>query len=157
MIHSYYLNNVDETDALGRKIGAQLRGGEVIELVSDLGGGKTTLAKGIVAGAGSTDRVSSPTFTVTKQYVVPQHANSQLNLIVHADLYRLQKPGLMMHELQDIVDDPSAALIIEWADAVSDVLPKDRMTIRLSASSELTRDVTVQCSQRLGYLLEGTQ
>ena len=56
------------TTAYGLFLGANLRGGEVVELISDLGGGKTTLTQAIVAGAGSKDVVSSPTFTIGKQY-----------------------------------------------------------------------------------------
>jgi tRNA threonylcarbamoyladenosine biosynthesis protein TsaE len=57
--------NADETVALGQKIGQQLQGGEVIELISDLGGGKTQLVRGLAAGMGSTDQVQSPTFTIS--------------------------------------------------------------------------------------------
>lgn len=60
----------DQTHQLAAQIGANLKGGETIELVSDVGGGKTTFTKGLVRGAGSGDYVSSPTFTVCNMYIV---------------------------------------------------------------------------------------
>jgi tRNA A37 threonylcarbamoyladenosine biosynthesis protein TsaE len=58
----------EATEELGRKLGSKLRGGEVIELRSDLGGGKTTLVRGLAAGMGSTDAVASPSFTISRVY-----------------------------------------------------------------------------------------
>jgi tRNA threonylcarbamoyladenosine biosynthesis protein TsaE len=122
-----------ETEKLGERLGSLLRGGEVIELVSDLGGGKTTLVRGIAKGFGSTDKVASPTFTVSKEY----HSGNMR--IVHYDFYRLQDPGLLEFELAESLQDPQAVTIIEWADIVHDVLPKDRITIRISSTGENTR------------------
>lgn len=153
----YHLKTVAETDAFGRTIGARLKGGETLELVSDLGGGKTTLTRGIVAGAGSSDRVASPTFTVTKQYRVTGHAANQLQTIVHADLYRLQDPGLIAHELGDIIGDPTAVLIVEWAGIVADALPKERITIELAVVSESGRDLTVTYPEKYAYIVEDLQ
>jgi len=63
-------NSVDETIEIGRKIGAQLKGGEIIGVSGPLGSGKTHLIKGIAAGAGATDaqNVTSPTFVIVNEY-----------------------------------------------------------------------------------------
>ena len=61
-------NNAEQTELIAVAIGKRLRGGEMIELVSDLGGGKTTFTRGLARGAGSSDVVSSPTFTISKVY-----------------------------------------------------------------------------------------
>lgn len=144
----------DETEAIGQRIGARLRGGEVIELVSDLGGGKTTLTRGIVAGTGSQGRVASPTFTLTKQYDVPAKPDNSLRSILHADLYRLQDAGLMTHELQDVIGDPQTTLIIEWADVAAGVLPDDRLTITLTATTETDREIKIEHPPALAYLVD---
>lgn len=148
-------HSVDETSQLGGQLGARLRGGEWIELTSDLGGGKTTLTKAIVAGSGSTDIVTSPTFTVSKRYTVPAREESTLRTIVHSDLYRLQDPGLMAHEIAELHDDPTATVIIEWADVAHDVLPVKRLKIELVATSENNRRVIIDCPEALSYMLEG--
>jgi len=73
----------EATEQLAEAIGRRLTGGEVIELVSDLGGGKTTFVRGLARGLGSADVVSSPTFTVSKVYKA-----DKLELH-HFDFYRL--------------------------------------------------------------------
>lgn len=141
-----------ETEAIGELVGARLRGGEVIELQSDIGGGKTVFTRGLARGAGSVDVVSSPTFTITKEYTVPNH--QPLQRIVHADMYRLQDPGVMRHELADAVDAHSA-LVVEWADIVQDVLPDERLVVQITQQSDGSRLVSLTAPHSLEYLLKG--
>ena len=136
----------EDTEALGERIGARLRGGEVIELVSDLGGGKTTFTRGLVRGAGSPDRVASPTFTVVRQYDAPK-----LN-IFHFDFYRLDDPGIIVDELREYLSDPWTVVIVEWSDVVREVLPKDRTTITISAVGETERIIDCTFSPKFSYL-----
>ncbi len=138
----------EATEEIGRKIGISLKGGEVIELISDLGGGKTTLVRGIAAGAGSKDKVSSPTFTLSKVY------GAKTFQIIHYDFYRLQDPGLMEYELAEALSDTHAVLIVEWANIVQDVLPKERLIIRISAKGEFVRQLDFEATEHTKYLLE---
>lgn len=115
--------NTEQSVALGKKLGSALKGGEIIQLASDLGGGKTTLTRGIAAGAGSKDVVGSPTFTISRLYKAPN-----LN-IYHFDFYRLNEPGIVEYELTEAADDSNSVLIVEWADIVNSVLPKERILI----------------------------
>jgi tRNA threonylcarbamoyladenosine biosynthesis protein TsaE len=148
-----HTNSSAETEQIGVIIGQQLRGGEVIELKSDVGGGKTTLTKGIVLGAGSQAVVGSPTFTVTKQY--PIEAAGSLHAIVHADMYRLQDPGIIKHELADILDEHTA-LVIEWAESVDSVLPPERIVVEIiPTQTEHDRSVTIQIPDRYHYIAKG--
>lgn len=137
------------TETLGASIGARLRGGEVIELASDLGGGKTTFTRGLVRGAGSEDAVSSPTFTISKVY---QARNLQIH---HFDLYRLDEAGLMAHEISELQDDPNAVLVLEWAGVAKSILPKERIQIQFQATGETERTITIMYPQSLAYLIEG--
>lgn len=139
----------NDTESLGERIGASLRGGEVVELVSDLGGGKTTLSKGIVRGAGSNERVASPTFTVSREYTTPKFT------IVHFDFYRLAEAGIVAQELEEFIGDTDYVVIVEWADIVQDVLPAQRMTIQIAQAGGDERDIIVVCPERLQYLMSG--
>jgi tRNA threonylcarbamoyladenosine biosynthesis protein TsaE len=134
------------TEKLGADIGACLKGGEVIELRSDLGGGKTTFVRGLARGAGSADPVGSPSFTISREYAAPNFT------IHHYDFYRLAEPGLMAAELSEVLDDNKAVVIIEWADVAEDVLPKDRAIIAISTTGESERQFDVILPASLNYL-----
>lgn len=136
------------TEQLAAKLGAKLRGGEVIELVSDLGGGKTTFVRGLARGAGSTDRVASPTFTISREYETPHF------VIAHFDFYRLAEAGIVADELAEIVGDPKRVAVVEWGEIIHDVLPTDRLTIRIRMVSEAARELMFEYPDTLGYLLE---
>lgn len=153
---SYVFQSQADAVAWAGAIGRRLRGGEIIELVGDLGSGKTTLTRGLVKGTGSTDRVASPTFTLRKEYHVPASSGRQLRTIVHVDLYRLPDAGLMAHELADAMGDPTVCIVIEWASLVADILPDERLKVQLTAIGEQARRIAVQCPSNLGYLLEAT-
>lgn len=145
VIKSTSLNN---TLKIAENIGRQLCGGEVIELISDLGGGKTVFAKGLAKGAGSDDLVSSPTFTISKVYNAPKFS------IYHFDFYRLDDAGIVAQELAEVIDDNKAVAVIEWAGAVKDVLPKQRLTINIEQMSLNGRQLTFIYPKKLSYLLE---
>lgn len=126
------------TKALAEKIGATLKGGEVFELVGDVGAGKTTFVKGLAAGLAVDDEVQSPSFTISRVY----DAHKGLRL-VHYDFYRLADPGIMANELDEMIHDPKTITVIEWADIVEGVLPKDHFRIRFESPSETTRSITL--------------
>lgn len=138
-----------ETEDFARSLGERLRGGEVLELVSDLGGGKTTFTRGLAKGFGSEDKVASPTFTVSKVY---KSGNKELH---HFDFYRLNDPGIMTHELHDLLEDPSVVLVIEWAEAVHHVLPDERLTILLARTGDDSRQIDLTYPDKLRYLVDG--
>lgn len=144
------LSNLDITEKTAFKIGENLKGGECIEFISDLGGGKTTFTKSLVRGAGSTDMVSSPTFTVMKQYSAPEF------VIYHFDFYRLSEPGLVAEELAEATKDNNAVIVVEWAETVRKVLPESRITITLSkvASDPEARICNIEYPEELDYALK---
>lgn len=140
--------SASETEELGRKVGARLHGGEVIELVSDLGGGKTTFTRGLASGLGASDPVASPTFTISREY-----GGGRLR-IYHFDFYRLSEAGIVADELAELVGDPEGVVVVEWANVVESVLPEDRLTISFTTTGDETRDITLDVSESLGYLAE---
>lgn len=138
--------------AIGQRVGGLLRGGEVIELIGDVGAGKTTLTKGLALGLGIDEDIQSPSFTISRVY----NARDGLRL-AHYDFYRLHDPGIMAEELREMVADPRVVVVVEWADIASGVLPDDRLTVRLSPLAETSRKMEIvasgERSQRLAEKL----
>lgn len=143
--------NSKETEHIASVLAANLKGGELIEFSSDVGGGKTTFVKGLVAALGSHDHVASPTFTVAKEYATPRFR------VCHFDFYRMQDPGLIAHALQEAALDDNTITCVEWSNIVEDVLPKERIivTIQKDPTEENKRLVTLRASPSLAYCLEG--
>jgi tRNA threonylcarbamoyladenosine biosynthesis protein TsaE len=140
--------NSAATEAVGRAIAQQLRGGEVIELRSDLGGGKTTFTRGLVAGLQSTEPVASPTFTISREYTAGRLR------VYHFDFYRLAEAGIVADELAEVVGDKQAVVVVEWGEIVEDVLPKQRLTVQITATGENERTILLTCPETLLYLME---
>ena len=128
-----------EMKHFGKQVGGLVKGGEVIELIGDVGSGKTTFVKGLAEGLGITDDVQSPSFTVSREYKV----NDNLKLI-HYDFYRLENPGLMVHEIHENVGNPGVVTVIEWAGIVQDILPIDRMTMSIMSPTPTTRHILIE-------------
>lgn len=123
----------------------------MIELAGDIGGGKTTFVRGLARGAGSSDVVSSPTFTISKQY------NADKLTIHHLDFYRLNEGGLMKYDLHDLLKDPKVVIVVEWANVVHGVLPKSRLIIKFKTTDLSSRQLVISGPKRLEYLLEGVK
>jgi tRNA threonylcarbamoyladenosine biosynthesis protein TsaE len=128
-------------------IGRSLKGGESIELIGDLGTGKTAFVRGLADGMGSDDDVSSPSFTLNNQYKA-----GKLTLH-HFDFYRIQEPGIMQQELTEVLQDPNASVAVEWADPVRSVLPDERLTIRITPDGDTGRNFEFSYPGSLGYLV----
>lgn len=114
--------------------------------MSDLGGGKTTLVRGLARGAGSSDVVASPTFTISRQYDAPKLR------ILHFDLYRLDEPGLIADELTEYIQDQQTVVVLEWSEMVQNVLPAKRVTIELQRTKDEGRAIVCRYSPDLAYL-----
>ena len=134
-------NSQDETIELGRKIGSQLRGGEVVAVCGPLGSGKTHLIKGIAAGAGAAGSgrsVNSPTFVIVNEY------SGRVD-IYHIDAYRLNS----IAEFEMIgFDDfcyPRSVVLIEWADKIESALELiDYIRIELSHAGPARRKMRIK-------------
>lgn len=136
MIH---IRDEQEMLAFGERIGAALEGGELLELVGDVGAGKTTFVRGLSKGLGIDEAIQSPSFTISRVY----DARDGLRL-AHYDFYRLNEPGIMRDELGEAMGDAKSIVVIEWADTVSDILPNDRMTIAIESPTETSRHITAR-------------
>ncbi len=135
---NYHVESAAAMKQFGEAIGRAVQGGEILELIGDVGAGKTTLTKGIAIGMGIIDDVQSPTFTISRLY----QADRELSL-AHYDFYRLSDAGIMAIELAEALDNPRGVTIIEWGEIVKGVLPADRVTMRIEADGEDARLVTM--------------
>jgi tRNA threonylcarbamoyladenosine biosynthesis protein TsaE len=128
----------EETTAWGREFAKRLTAPVLILLTGDLGSGKTTLTKGIVAGLGaaSEDEVTSPTFTLV-------HVYGKAAKVYHADLYRIES----FHDfetlgLEDVFAKP-AVVILEWSERFPLQLPWPQVRIRLEHQGGDARRISV--------------
>ena len=124
-------HSAEETIDLGRRIASQLPRRAVVLLIGNLGAGKTTLAKGIISGLGAAapEEVSSPTFTLIHEY----------GRVYHIDLYRLDRAEELATLGLEEIFDRDAIVLIEWGERFPQLMPKDRIEIRLRAGAGDTR------------------
>ena len=124
-------HSAEETIELGRRIARELPPRAVVLLIGNLGAGKTTLAKGIISGLGaaSPDDVSSPTFTLIHEY----------GRVYHVDLYRLDRAEEVATLGLEEIFDRDAVVLIEWGERFPQLMPRDRIEIRLRARDGDTR------------------
>lgn len=119
-------SSVDETRELAEAVAALARPGDVIVLAGDLGAGKTAFVQGFGRGIGVAQRITSPTFTLVHVYEdgrLPVH---------HLDVYRLDQLSEALDlGLAEMLDE-GGVVLVEWGDAITPVLPRDRLEVRLT-------------------------
>ncbi len=126
----------EDTETLGRRLGARLQPRDVVALIGPLGAGKTVLARGIAEGAGARGYIASPSFVMVREY------RGRLR-IYHADLYRLERVEDVRHlGLDELAED--GALVVEWADRALDLLPPDHIRVECAlGASDTERRIVV--------------
>lgn len=123
---TYVSVSTDQTIKLGQALGALLRPGDVLVLTGDLGAGKTQLTKGLAAGMGVADDVTSPTFTIEMVY-----EGAEMPLY-HFDLYRLDDPGQLEDTgLFDVLGGDGTC-VIEWGEQFADEIGPERLDVFLT-------------------------
>jgi tRNA threonylcarbamoyladenosine biosynthesis protein TsaE len=119
-----HTSSVDDTKALAARLAELARPGDLVILAGEMGAGKTAFAQGFALGLGVKDTVTSPTFTLVRDYVgrIPMH---------HLDVYRLDHLQEVNElGLAELLDD-GAVTLIEWGDVVLPVLPTEFVEVRL--------------------------
>ena len=132
------INSTEEMIEFGREIGSNLEGGSVLELIGDVGAGKTTFTKGLALGLGVLETVQSPTFTISRVY---EGDNLTLS---HYDFYRLNDYGIMKMELAENLSNPQNITVVEWAGELADILPEKHLKLIFESVSEDKRLVKVR-------------
>lgn len=145
MTHKTY--SEEETRKLAAAFAKQLKGGELVALVGDLGSGKTTFVRGVVEAFGSKVRVKSPTFTVMNEYPVGSEerevkgVRSEIRRIVHVDLYRFKDPEhLSGIELEDAMRDDTV-VFVEWPDIFGGMFAAPDHEVRFVFVDEGVREI----------------
>lgn len=122
----FIVNNIEETTKLGFKLGQLLNPGDIICLTGDLGTGKTHITKGIAKGLNINENITSPTFTIVNEY---DSGRLKLN---HFDVYRVGDPDEVYAIGFDDYIFSDAVSIIEWANYIEEILPKEYLHIHIS-------------------------
>ena len=108
----------------------------VIELIGDVGSGKTTFTRGLAKGLGIKEPVTSPSFTISKSYALKTGG-----FLIHYDFYRLPDPGLMSNNLQENLDNSNNIIIIEWSNSVKKLLPYNHIVINIKKNNNGSREL----------------
>ena len=136
MAQSFRTHSPEETQAIGERVGQNLKPGDIVALIGDLGAGKTCLTQGIARGVKIEPNqiVNSPSYTLINEYAgkIP---------IYHIDLYRLQRREEILDLGLEEYLEGNGICIIEWADRMLDLLPERCMTIELSWEDEFIRNI----------------
>ena len=130
-------NSASETRALGERIAAGLRPGDVVLLEGDLGAGKSELTRGIARGLGVTETVTSPSFTILNVY------ESGRCPLYHFDWYRLESSEELYELGMDEYLGGDGIAVVEWPGQCPDALPENAIRIRLEPTGEYTRRIEV--------------
>lgn len=127
-------NSVKDTLNIGKQIAKNLKKGDIICLFGQLGSGKTVLVKGIAQGLGlKKDKIISPTFVLLRPYIKTRI------LLYHFDFYRLKEPRDILNLGYEEYFYDEAVTVIEWADRLNYLLPKEFLKIELYIKTQTKR------------------
>jgi len=126
-------NHPEETLELGRRLAAELRKGDILALAGELGAGKTQFVKGLAAGLGVEEDITSPTFTL-----VHEHPG-----LTHLDLYRLERPEEVLAIGLDDYLENGGVTVIEWADKFEALIPPGARWIRFRVLEGDQREISL--------------
>jgi tRNA threonylcarbamoyladenosine biosynthesis protein TsaE len=133
----FFSNGPDQTRRFGIQLGELLKTGDLLCMQGDLGAGKTTLVQGLVAGWGSLDAVTSPTFVLVNVYRRADGAK-----LAHMDAYRLESAAEAdALDLDALLE--AGPLVVEWADKVEAALPKERLWLKMYWIDEERRRIEI--------------
>lgn len=133
------LPTVEDTEALGRRLAASLKAGDLVVLDGPLGAGKTALTRGIAAGLGVQGRVTSPTFVIAREHRPGERPHGEPVGLVHVDAYRLGNGPGALDELDALdldTDLTAAVVVVEWGEGLVEKLTDRHLRVRLRRDPE---------------------
>jgi len=128
------------TMQIGKNLAKNFPKGGVFCLYGDLGAGKTVFAKGFATGLGVPDKlIKSPTYTLLRTYTLDK------GHLYHFDFYRLESADdLLAGEIEEIFNKDNVWIIIEWAERIKHLLPKQKIDIYLTYIGEQQRKIQIK-------------
>ncbi|MBR3172683.1 tRNA (adenosine(37)-N6)-threonylcarbamoyltransferase complex ATPase subunit type 1 TsaE [Candidatus Saccharibacteria bacterium] len=135
------IKSEQEMLTFGKKFAKQITTPAVIELIGDVGAGKTTFTRGLAQGLRIKKPVTSPSFTISKSYALPTGGH-----LIHYDFYRLSDPGLMQEDLSEAIQGNNI-VIIEWGNSIQNILSENHIVITFSKNSDGSHDVKIKSKQ----------
>jgi tRNA threonylcarbamoyladenosine biosynthesis protein TsaE len=141
-------HSAEQTVEIGKALGNILDSGDLICLTGDLGTGKTAFTNGIAAALGIKGYITSPTFTIVNEYEgrVP---------LYHFDVYRIADPEEMFEIGFEEYLDSSGIVVIEWADLIKDILPCDRIWVKIEKDMKNGVDERIISIEFIGERYKG--
>lgn len=133
-----------ETARIGQEMGNRIRRrrghAPAFCLYGELGSGKTTFAQGFAKGLGITTRLLSPTFIIVRRYPIPR----QTGFLYHIDLYRMEgEKDLFGLGLPEILEVSDSVVLVEWAEKLGELLPKNRVDVRFSVMEDGKHHISI--------------
>lgn len=145
-----FITDLSQSSEIAAKIATLIKPPQLIELVGDLGGGKTTFVKALGRALGIEKTITSPTFNIHRGY---EFKSSRLE---HFDLYRLSDDEIVGNELQDCLADDCSIVVVEWAENFSKILSEDRLIIKFTYINEQSRKLDIRATGPISQrILEG--
>jgi tRNA threonylcarbamoyladenosine biosynthesis protein TsaE len=140
----YSSSSEEETNRLGSEFSLRLAPGDIVAFFGELGAGKTEFIKGLCEGFEVSEIVASPTYTIINQYTGTARNGAELE-IYHIDLYRIESIAELAEiGLNDILADPRAIKLIEWAQNAGVLLPASRYDIHFETIDDSTRRIEIE-------------
>lgn len=140
MKKKFISRSAEQTKQIAASLAPQLKKGDVVVLLANLGAGKTTFVQGLVKALGVRESALSPTFVIAQSLKgkIPVH---------HLDFYRLSVKEILEMGIQDYLtgagEIPLGLVLIEWAERCKDIWPQERLEIRLKIKPNSTdREIT---------------
>jgi len=134
------ITSLKTSSALAAKLALHIEPPQLIELVGDLGGGKTAFTKALGKALGVTSTITSPTFNIHRSYSFGK------GKLEHFDLYRLNDDDIVLSELQDCLEAPDSIVVVEWAQHFTKALSADYLSVEFVFLDESTRQITFTAS-----------
>lgn len=131
-----------QTKKLGQLLAEELRGGEIICLMGDLGAGKTTFTQGLLRGLGVRGTITSPTFNIIKIYNL-KAKSYELKAIYHIDAYRINSKDLSDLGWKDFAGKSGNIVIIEWAEKIKKIIPASAAWMKFEWINDKERKITI--------------
>ena len=141
----YTTSSFEETQKLGEDFAQKAINGAVLALHGNLGSGKTTFVQGFAKGLGITKNIISPTFIIVRKYNIPKSLIFNLKSFYHIDLYIIEnQKDLESLGIEEIINDKSNIVAIEWPEKIEKLLPKTKIDIFFEYLKDDKRSIKIQ-------------